>query len=64
MATVETNIKDEARRIVDQLPNNATWQDLMYQIYVRERMEAGLRDLEAGNWVTTEELRKDLGLDK
>jgi hypothetical protein len=47
MATVETNIKDEARRIIDELPNNATWKDLMYEIYVRERIEQGIRDMEA-----------------
>ena len=30
-----TNIKDEARRLVDRLPENSTWDDLMHEIYVR-----------------------------
>ena len=46
------NIKSDARRIVDELPDNATWEDLMYEIYVRESIEAGLADVEAGRMVS------------
>ena len=30
------NIKEEARRLIDKLPENSTWDDLMYEIYVRQ----------------------------
>ena len=30
-----TSVKFEARRLVEQLPDDATWDDLMYEIYVR-----------------------------
>ncbi len=33
------NIKEEARRLVDQLPENSTWDDLMDEIYVRQSIE-------------------------
>jgi predicted transcriptional regulator len=46
------NIKPDARRIVDELPDTATWEDLMYEIYVRESIEAGLADVEAGRVVS------------
>ena len=36
METVASSIKDEARRIVDQLPETASWEDLIYRIYVRQ----------------------------
>ena len=36
-----TNIKQEAHRLVEKLPENATWDDLMYEIYVRQAVEAG-----------------------
>jgi predicted transcriptional regulator len=49
------NIKPDARRIVDELPDTATWEDLMYEIYVRESIEAGLADVEAGRVVSHEE---------
>jgi hypothetical protein len=40
-----TTIKQEAMRLVNALPATATWDDLMYQIYVREKIETGLADL-------------------
>jgi hypothetical protein len=57
-----TNIRDEARRLVDQLADDATWDDLMYQIYVRQAIEAGLEDCHAGRLVSTDEARQRLGL--
>jgi predicted transcriptional regulator len=49
------NIKPDARRIVDELPDTATWEDLMYEIYVRESIEAGLADADAGRVVSHED---------
>jgi predicted transcriptional regulator len=37
MATV----KDEIRRMIESLPDDATWEDVQYSIYVRERIERG-----------------------
>ena len=33
--------KEEIRRILDSLPDDATWEDVQYSIYVRERIERG-----------------------
>lgn len=57
-----TSIKTEARRLVDQLPDDATWDDLMYEIYVRQAIEAGLEDGRAGRVVPVAEVRRRLGL--
>ncbi|QJB28143.1 hypothetical protein [Limnospira fusiformis] len=43
-----TNIKQEAKRLIDELPDNSTWDDLMYSIYVRQVVEAGIADSENG----------------
>jgi hypothetical protein len=40
--------KDEAHRIIDRMSPNATWEDLMRKIYVREAVERGLSDSKAG----------------
>ncbi|MFM2061814.1 MAG: hypothetical protein RLZZ507_1484 [Cyanobacteriota bacterium] len=56
------NIKQEAQRLIQQLPENSTWDDLMYQIYVRQAIEAGLADSEAGKVKTVEEVREKFGL--
>jgi hypothetical protein len=55
-------IKEEARRIVDELPDNASWEDLIYRIYVRQSIEAGLRDSEAGLIESVAEVRRSFGL--
>lgn len=56
------NIKQEAHRLVENLPENATWDDLMYEIYVRQAIEAGLEDSEAGRTVDVKEVRAKFGL--
>ena len=62
MESAVTSIKDEARRIVDQLPETATWEDLIYRIYVRQSIEAGLKDAEEGRVLSVEEVRRSFRL--
>jgi predicted transcriptional regulator len=56
------NIKEAARRLIEQLPENSTWDDLMYEIYVRQAIEAGLADSQAGRGLSVEDVRKRFGL--
>ncbi|MDX6403483.1 MAG: hypothetical protein QOH70_938 [Blastocatellia bacterium] len=56
------NVKEEARRLVENLPEDVTWDDLMYQIYVRQTIEAGLADSEAGRVIEVDDVRKRFGL--
>lgn len=53
-------IKTEAHRLVDDLPLEATWEDLAERIYVRQAIERGLADADAGRVQTTEEVRARL----
>ena len=55
-------VKDEARRLVDRLPEDATWEDLQYQIYFHQAVEAGLKDSREGRIVPLEEARQRFGL--
>ena len=36
------NIKDEALRLIEGLPDHVTWHELMHAIYVRQSVAAGL----------------------
>lgn len=56
------SIKEEARRLIEQLPENSTWDDLMHEIYVRQTIEAGLADVKAGRVISVEQVRKRFGL--
>lgn len=55
-------IKDEARRLVEQLPDGASWEDLIYRLYVRQAIEAGLKDCAEGRTLSVEEVRRQFGL--
>jgi hypothetical protein len=55
-------IKTQAMRIIRELPSGASWDDLMYQIYVRQKIEAGLADIQEGKVHTHEAIKKEFGL--
>ncbi len=55
-------VKEEARQLVEQLPEDATWDDVFYQLYVRQSIEAGLEDCRQGRMVPVAEVRQRLGL--
>jgi predicted transcriptional regulator len=59
---MKTLVKTEAARLVAQLPEDATWEDLQYAIYVHQAIEASIQDAEEGRVYTTEEVHKRLGL--
>ena len=59
-----SSIKDQARELVDKLPENSTWDDLMHEIYVRQAIESGLVDSQAGRTTSVEEVRSEFGLPK
>lgn len=57
-----TAMKEQIHKLIDTLPENATWEDLMYEMYVHESIEKGIADLEAGRSKTHEEVMKRYGL--
>ena len=57
-----TNIKDEARRLLERLPDDLTWDELMHEIYVRQAIECGLEDSRAGKTMPVSEVREKFGL--
>ncbi len=56
------NIKDNVRQLLENLPEDATWEDLMYEIYVRQAIEAGIENSENGRTVEVAEVRSKFGL--
>ena len=54
--------EEEAHKLIDQLPADATWDDLMHEIYVREAVERGLDDSNAGRTRDVADVRKKYGL--
>jgi hypothetical protein len=54
------NVKEEARRLIEKLPDDATWDDLIHVIYVRQEIESGLDDSEAGRVKDVGKVRAEL----
>lgn len=62
MATT-VSIKQEAIRLVQALPEGATWEDLMESICAREAIERGYAQSEAGLGCSVAEVRASYGLE-
>jgi predicted transcriptional regulator len=56
------SIKESARQLIDQLPEDSTWDDLIRKIYVKQAIEAGLADSEAGRISSVEQVRARFGI--
>ncbi len=54
--------KDKAHELVERMPENATWDDLIDEIYVRLVIEQGLADSQAGRTTDVKEVRRKYGL--
>lgn len=52
--------KAHARETIDRLPESASWDDVMYELYVREAIDAGLADVAAGRTIPHEHVRARL----
>lgn len=55
--------KEQARALVELLPDDASWEDLQYEIYVLQKVEAGLAAVEAGDVVSHTEVKRRFGVD-
>ena len=53
----EAKLKDEAHRLVDALPDDATWDDLMYRLYVRQSIEQGIAAADDGRLSPVSDVR-------
>lgn len=53
-----STVKEEARKLVEALPDNADGDDIIYEFYVRQKIARGLAAEEAGRTIPHEEIRK------
>ena len=53
-----TVAKEEAKKLLDIIPDAATWDDIMYEFYVRKKIETSLESAEAGEVVSHEEVKQ------
>jgi predicted transcriptional regulator len=53
-------IKQQAINAISSLPDTATVEDMMYRLYVIDKVNAGLEDMRNGKTISTEELLREI----
>ena len=49
-------------QLIESLPDNITWEDLLHEFYVRRSIEAGLADTQTGRVIDVADVRAKWGL--
>jgi predicted transcriptional regulator len=47
--------KEEVRLLLERLPDDASLEDIQYHLYVRQKIDHGLEDVESGRTLSEEE---------
>ncbi len=50
-------VKEQLTMLLNSLPEKATWDDVLYEIYVRQSVEQGLADIAAGRTIPAAEVK-------
>ncbi len=50
------NLKESLHQLADQLPDDATWDDVMEKIHFRQAVEKGIKAADEGKFVSAEDL--------
>jgi len=50
--------KDEVRQLLDTLPEDASYEDIQYHIYVRQAIRRGIEAADRGELVEQEEIER------
>ncbi len=52
--------KDEVRKLLDRLPDVASFEDIQYQVYVLDETTRGVEEIDRGEGVEHEEVKRRL----
>jgi Uma2 family endonuclease/predicted transcriptional regulator len=53
--------KQDIRQLLDKLPEDSTYEDIQYHIYVRQKVAKGLEDVEEGRVLSQDEVQERMG---
>lgn len=55
-----STVKEEAKKLIDSLPEQTTWDDIMYEFYVKQKIAIALKADDEGRVVAHSEVKKRL----
>ena len=50
--------KDEVRRLLDALPDESSYEDIQYHIYVQQKIDKGLDAADRGDFISDDEIER------
>lgn len=53
--------RDEAIKMIARLPEEVSWDEIMYKIYVKRKIEEGIKAADEGRTVSHEEVKELFG---
>ena len=51
------NLRETLHQLADQLPESATWKDVLYEAYVHQEIEGGLEEARSGEFASDDEVK-------
>jgi len=52
--------KQAAKQLIDRLPDQVTWDDIMYELYAKQKIEQGLKAATEGRTLSHKEAKRRL----
>ncbi len=56
---MEVTTKRKALEVIEQMPADASYEDMMYELYILLRIQQGIEDIEAGRTISQEEMERE-----
>ena len=53
-----SSVKQEAKKLLDKLPEGASWDDIMYQFYIRQKYERGIEAADRGEGMVHDQVKR------
>jgi predicted transcriptional regulator len=54
------SLKREAINALESMPEGVVMDDIMYRLYVLDKVKKGLKELDMGNFFVSEDIKKDI----
>jgi predicted transcriptional regulator len=55
--------KEEAIRLISKLPEEVTWEDILYRLYVKRKIEEGIKAADEGRIVSHDKVKELFALE-
>lgn len=55
-----STVRDDAIKLIQSLPADCSLEEIQYHLYVRDKIDRGLADIDAGRTVSHDEVKKQV----